>query len=190
MTLRYPHRLAAVRAGGGHHPSCRKFPARDHSMRPAFSPGAVDASRIISGVYQGGIPSTGPWVRAAGFDVLVLAAKEYQPKAIRFPGVWVIHLPLDDVEKPLSRQQRRAIRAVAAMVAERVRLGERALITCAAGLNRSGIITASVVRRLTGVGHDDIVDHIRRKRSPRALSNRVFVAAFKNQHLGSSVPYA
>jgi protein-tyrosine phosphatase len=145
----------------------------------------VDATRIVPGIYQGGLPPTGPWVRYAGFDVLVLAAEEYQPSGRQFPGVRVYHLPMKDDLDPVSRREARSIRALSQMLALHRRRGARVLITCAAGLNRSGIITAATLRRLTGAPHRQIVDHIRARRSPRALSNPQFVRAFTEQHLGS-----
>ena len=145
----------------------------------------IDAHRIIRRLYQGSLPPAGPWLRHAGFDVLVLAARELQPSASRFPGLVVYHVPLEDDPGPLTSQERRVIRRVSRLLAAHHRAGKRVLITCAAGWNRSGIITAATLRRITGAPHDAIVDRIRRKRSPRALGNRDFVRAFKQQHLGS-----
>lgn len=175
----YPQLQRQVMRGLGHHPSCGRSPYDPVRHR-------VDASRIVSGIYQGGIPPMGRAVRAAGFDVLVLAAAEYQPPAAQFPGVLVYHLPLLDDRGPVTPPEASAIRALSRRLAAHRHAGARILITCAAGLNRSGIITAATVRRLTRAPHRQIVNHIRAKRSPLALSNRDFVHAFTAQHLGSS----
>ena len=58
----------------------------------------LDTTEIIPKLlYMGGVPSIGYAVRNAGFDVLVLCASEYQPPARDFPGVQVIHCPLEDI---------------------------------------------------------------------------------------------
>jgi protein-tyrosine phosphatase len=58
-------------------------------------------------------------------------------------------------------------------VTERIRRGERVLVHCAAGLNRSGLVTALVVRDYYGIEGSAAVDIVRSKR-PWALSNITF----------------
>jgi hypothetical protein len=53
--------------------------------------------------------------------------------------------------------------------------GLRVLIRCRAGVNRSGMVTALVMCRLTGSASEDIVSDLRDKRPPRVLSNTTFV---------------
>lgn len=145
---------------------------------------AVDASRIVEGLYQGSMPPVGLWVRQAGFDTLVLSAKEYQPSTSSFPGVCVVHVPLDDA-KP-SAAEKRSIELAGRLVASEVARGRRVLVTCAAGKNRSGIITAVAMRHLyPGATRTEIVDRIRARRRIGALSNPWFVASFRHGELGS-----
>jgi hypothetical protein len=53
--------------------------------------------------------------------------------------------------------------------------GDRVLIRCQAGLNRSGLVTALVLM-LAGVSADDAISCIRRYRSPDALFNTEYVS--------------
>lgn len=142
---------------------------------------AVDASLLLANLFQGGAPAVGSRVRRAGFDTLVLAAEEYQPAAELFPGVRVMHVPLDDA-KP-SPEELAMIRKAGWLVAKEVQAGRRVLVTCMAGRNRSGIINAVALRWLTGRSPDAIVAHIRDKRMASALSNPYFVRALKQGHL-------
>lgn len=143
---------------------------------------ALDASRIVRGLYQGSVPAPGHLVRGSGFSILVLAAKEYQPLAGWYPGVRVVHAPLDDAVP--SSGEKRTIRKAGLYVASRVAVGKRVLVTCQQGRNRSGIITAVAMRCLfPKASPEEIVDHIRRAR-PDALTNEAFVRAFRRGEFG------
>ncbi len=139
------------------------------------------ASRIAPRLYQGSRPLQGTTLRRVGFDTLVLAAKEHQPSARRFPGVEVIHVPMDDVDRPLSSSELRRVRRASARVARRLVAGRRVLVTCHAGLNRSGIITAGALILLTGADACSVVRRVRQQRSPDALSNPSFVEALSGR---------
>jgi hypothetical protein len=136
----------------------------------------IDANEIIPGLYQGSIPPEGPLLRSAGVGMLVLAAIEHQPSARRFPGVAVLHAPLDDHLDPMTLEEVLLIRVMGQLVAEHVAGGGAVLVTCQAGLNRSGIITAAALCQL-GLSPRQAVRQIRRQR-PGALRNHSFV-----QHL-------
>lgn len=134
----------------------------------------LDATRIVSHVYQGSMPPLGHEVRRCGFDALVLAAREYQPPAVEFPGVVVVHAPIDDAV--LTRDEWRTAKHAAVRVERLVRSGARVLITCAMGRNRSGLITALALKLLTRKRNDEIVALIRACRAG-ALTNQTFVRA-------------
>jgi len=51
--------------------------------------------------------------------------------------------------------------------------GERVLVRCQAGLNRSGLITALILL-LEGMSPEQAIAHIRHKRSPVALFNKAY----------------
>lgn len=80
------------------------------------------------------------------FNTVVLAADEYQHA--NFPGSDVIRVPLDDSGPPPTPEERRAIRETAREVARRVRAGQRVLVTCWQGRNRSGVISGLALSEL------------------------------------------
>jgi protein-tyrosine phosphatase len=78
--------------------------------------------------------------------------------------------PIDDVpwiEDPAASHE------LGKRVAEHVRAGDRVLVNCTSGMNRSGLL---VGRALVALGHLPIeaVELVRRARGPHALSNREF----------------
>lgn len=136
-------------------------------------PNALDVTEIAPRVWQGSAPPPGIEVKRAGFDLLVLAAYEYQPHASVFGGIHVLHAPMDDSK--LTGEEWLRVVTTARKVAKRVLEGDKALITCAAGRNRSGIITAVTLHLLTGKAGSSIVRRIQALRKD-ALTNGSFVA--------------
>jgi hypothetical protein len=134
----------------------------------------LDADEIIPGLYQGSVPPEGHLLRYLGFSMLVLAARGHQPSARRFPGVAVLHAPLDDHWEPLTVEESLLIRVIGRMVADEMVGGGLVLVTCQAGINRSGIIAAMALCHL-GFTPRQAVRRIRYCR-PGALSNQSFVA--------------
>ena len=61
----------------------------------------IEASEITKNLWQGSVPEPGEYVAEAGFDVLVLSAREYQRSSIYYPGVQVLHAPNDDIRRQL-----------------------------------------------------------------------------------------
>ncbi|MBW2673161.1 MAG: dual specificity protein phosphatase family protein [Deltaproteobacteria bacterium] len=116
-----------------------------------------------------------------GFKVLVLAAEEHQPTADHFPAVRVIRFPLDDGPQPWSAQQIMALRRLSGWLAQAVSAGQRVLVTCQMGLNRSGIVTAATVMQLTGAPALDVVEMMRRRRDPYVLCNDAFVEILRTE---------
>ena len=105
------------------------------------------------------------------FDVIVLAAWEYQPK---MPGYEVMHVPLDDeFELPVTTEDHMRIQAAARAVARRVRAGRRVLVTCHQGRNRSGVIAGLALVEL-GMPRNQVVRRIRTLRN--GLTNPHFYA--------------
>jgi len=121
------------------------------------------------------MPPTGPRVRRAGFDVLVLCSEEYQPAPEHFPGMRVIHAPNEDAQY-LSDTQWRTALAASREVAGAVRAGEKVLVTCTAGLNRSGLVSALALVHLAGetARAAEVVAQIQARRE-MALCNDAFV---------------
>lgn len=130
----------------------------------------IDANRITTNLYQGSNPPHGPVLRQAGFDVLVLCAMERQYPASAFPGVSVIHAPMDDGYTIPDLAAPTALR-----VAHLVRQGKKVLVVCNMGLNRSGITNALALWYLTGMPGHACMWHVQTRR-PGALFNNDFAA--------------
>jgi protein-tyrosine phosphatase len=103
------------------------------------------------------------------FDVVVLAAQEYQPE---LPGFHVLRVPLDDGPPP-DKLTRARIRHAAREIADRVRLGQRVLVTCWQGRNRSGVLAGLALREL-GLPGQRAAGRIQRLRN--GLTNPHFYA--------------
>jgi protein-tyrosine phosphatase len=108
--------------------------------------------------------------------VIVLCAQEYQPPSFAFPGVSVLHVPIDDDPKrPMYDHEVMLVTSNAKTVARYLHTGQRVLVTCAMGLNRSALVAALAMRRAYGMSAEETIGQIRAARSPLALSNRNFV---------------
>lgn len=145
----------------------------------------LDASLIQGTLWQGSKPPPGSALRLRGFDVLVLCAAELQYPSSHFPGIEVLHVPLeDDSSRPVSIDDWQAIVAQGQRVARRLRAGKWVLVTCAKGLNRSGIVSATALHFLTGHSGSHCALAVQRKRAygtTQALYNTAFVAALKHR---------
>jgi protein-tyrosine phosphatase len=135
----------------------------------------IDADEVYAGLWQGAQPPEGEELGRAGFSLLVLCASEYQPPAEAFPGVEVLHVPLEDASGLGSDiELLRLVRPVVLRTIMAVRSGRKALVTCHAGLNRSGLVTGLALRGLTGMPGAAVVYRLKRLRSLWALSNSQF----------------
>lgn len=103
------------------------------------------------------------------FDVIVLAAREYQPD---LPGYEVLRVPLDDSGPPPTPIERWLIHEGACKIARRLRAGKRVLVTCMQGRNRSGVLTGKALVEL-GLPGDRAARRIRRVRN--GLTNPYFL---------------
>lgn len=149
--------------------------------RARLSAVSLDASRVQGELYQGSLPQQGQHVRRAGFDVLVLCAEEYQPDDYLFPGVRVVRLPMADIPVRLTPREVRTLRMAARDLAYALKRGDRVLVTCAAGLNRSGLVTAATMLEQGSATPAEAIRRIRAARGPLALHNPAFVHAIVTQ---------
>ena len=147
----------------------------------------LDANEIVPGLFQGAqLPASvriSPHERyvmkdgliVKGFDVVVLCAKEIQPHISRgeIDANRVIHAPLDD--GLLSDEDQRCALWTTARVVEELRKHRRVLVTCAMGLNRSGLICALVLCVGWGLPASEAIRRVRARRSQHALFNQCFV---------------
>ena len=115
-----------------------------------------------------------------GVTCVVLAASDFQD-----PGpvpALVIKAPFDDVVEP-DEAERVKITQIASEAAQRVaamvKNGQHVLVTCWAGLNRSGLISALALIHF-GFSADDAIEVVRKGRSKHALCNSTFVDIVKS----------
>lgn len=139
-----------------------------------------DFDHIVDNLYQGAAPPFGDAVAKLGFDTLVLCAKENQREDL-YPGIEVVLAPGDD-DVRVERMMRDlpTWQQAAQIVAERVASGKKVLVTCMAGLNRSGMVTALALHQITGWSGKDIVEHIQASRD-MALCNDTFADYIRSQ---------
>lgn len=131
----------------------------------------LDATEVVPGLFIGSKPSHG----RHPFDVIVLAAEEYQPHASRFPGSEVISMPLDDAPlRGMTTDEAAGAVSAGQAVARHLRAGRRVLVTCAMGLNRSSLVAAIAMHAVHGMSADEIITRVRRARGRWALSNPNF----------------
>jgi protein-tyrosine phosphatase len=144
---------------------------------PIQSPGealrrlGIDADRIAPKLWQGSRPPLGHALAKAGFDVVVLCAGEYQPASPELPGVRVIRAGIDDAVP--SRAELDVVWEAGRRVARHLGRGDRVLVTCYQGWNRSGFVTATALYLLTGAPGRQCIEAVRAGRDG-ALSNREF----------------
>jgi hypothetical protein len=135
-------------------------------------PGACGATEIVPGLWMGSAP-TPVCARLGGYDVIVLAS-EYQPPATAFPTVKRIdRVPIDDSFEPREEDLMTAFFA-GRRTAYSVASGNRVLVSCYMGRNRSGLISALAVRELLGVSGAQAARIVMGRR-PIALRNPAFL---------------
>ncbi len=133
----------------------------------------LDINKITDGLYQGAWPPFGDHLAKRGFDVLVLCAEENQHNEL-YVGLNVICAPGEDDERPHRMERYLSSWILAAQrVAQQVNAGKKVLVTCMAGLNRSGMVTAMALHLLTGWSGADCVEHVQGCRA-MALCNDTF----------------
>lgn len=137
----------------------------------------LDATLIVQRLYVGSAPPTGFALAQSGFNALVLAANEYQPKSFNFPGVFVIHAPIDDGMQ-VTAADASVIEQAGILVAQMLGEGRNVLCTCRAGRNRSAVIAARALMIGQGMSGSQAIDAVRSKRKDRdgvsALENPAF----------------
>lgn len=131
---------------------------------------AVDITEIAKNLYQGSAPTDGAELLRRGFNVVVLTAEEFQPPDFWYRGLEVVRAPMRDTRP--SRGEVELAHQAARVVADRLRAGKKVLVTCFAGRNRSGWVTALALIEL-GVAPKDAIARIRSRR-PMSLMNDSF----------------
>lgn len=137
----------------------------------------LDANEVDRDLFIGSEPTRDDAVERAGFKLLVLCAKEFQPRSaeLGFRGSCkVLHAPIDDAR--LTPLEVMTVKEAALDVARSVAAGRKTLVTCHMGLNRSALVTALAMLRLRpNLTAEVCIRVIRARRSKHALFNPHFV---------------
>lgn len=110
-------------------------------------------------------------------DVICLMAREIQPDG--FPDNFeIVRQGINDRDD-LSSAEYKSILGKADKVsdtlADHIRDGRQVLSSCAAGLNRSGLVSAMTLMKLANMQPAEAVYTVRKNRGPEALFNPTFV---------------
>jgi hypothetical protein len=142
----------------------------------------LDVDKIQEGLWQGSVPPGGTILKEKGFDVVVLCADDFQflDQPDRYPGLEVLRCPYDDYHE-LPDHQLAMIVDTAFQVAKHVRAGKKVLVTCAAGLNRSGLVTGLALQLLTKWSGRAVLTHVRSRRN-MALCNPFFAGCIMGDY--------
>ncbi len=137
----------------------------------------VNASEVDRNLFVGAQPDVDTSVEDAGFKLLVLCAKEFQPRSAQMGfrgGCRVLHAPIDDAR--LTPLEVMTVKEAANDVARSVAAGQKTLVTCHMGLNRSALVAALAMLRLRpNLTAAQAVRVIRARRHKEALHNHHFV---------------
>jgi protein-tyrosine phosphatase len=105
-------------------------------------------------------------------DTILNLSQYDDPDEIQRYAPEYLHWGFDDEGLPDLEQLWRTV----TWVCGAIRAGRHVLVHCDAGLNRSGLVCALVIRVLQGFGGAHAVEFIRACRDPYALCNDAFVA--------------
>jgi hypothetical protein len=125
----------------------------------------VDASRVHSKLWVGSFNNANWALADAGFVRVVRCAVELTP----------CEFPLDDA--PITVTQGQIALRAADVVAQHVKRGDRTLVTCQMGLNRSALVAGLAMVRHLGVPAETAIAQIKEARGhAMCLSNKSFVS--------------
>ena len=154
----------------------------------AFGGPMTEASMIAPNLWQGSFPMPGGGLRRDGFDVVVFCAMEVQPPSSMYPGMVTIYAPNDDdSSRQPTREEIEIARKASRLVASYVASGKKVLVTCMAGRNRSGLVTAMALCRLYGLSGSQALTLVKSRRRTvlgEALTNERFAELLHGYHRG------
>lgn len=121
------------------------------------------------------------------FTIIALTSKGFQPQigtATEGSDLEVIYMPFADKEDQSNDkilQIEKMITSGAEKMAKAVEQGQKVLSTCWAGINRSSLLTAYIIKKLDTdrlpippLSSQEIINSIRLQRSKRCLNNKLF----------------
>jgi hypothetical protein len=145
-------------------------------------------TKLSERLYVGPKPPTGSFLLEHGFDALVLCAEEIQLRSPMYAGLFVIHAPLDDSGPPIREDEKLIALNAADRTVNLLRSCKKVAVTCAMGINRSGLVSALALRQIlstTGKQARMVVQTLR----VGSLQNRSFVAWLDSMPQADGSPY-
>ena len=130
---------------------------------------------IAPNLWVGGEPPPGPGLANLGFDALILAAKECQPPSHAFPGLEVLHYPIDDDHEHIPQDDVARIHNAVVRIIGLLEEGKKVCVTCHEGHNRSCLLAAIVLMSTKGLSPEEAIGQIRAVRGEEAFNNEAFV---------------
>lgn len=146
----------------------------------------LDAVHIWGPIFQGAAPPPGPHLSQQDFRVLVLAARlPWEVDSHSYTGCDVYRYPLENQPEPVTKAMwddiDRAVVRVEMILQGLYPEGvPPILIACEQGKNRSALVTAAVLHRVTGWSGKRCVEHIQ-KLSSRTFSNTCFADSVRER---------
>jgi len=148
----------------------------------------IDATHVVGTLWQGAYPAGVPNLHEL-VDIVVLCAEELQEADSTIRGVEVWHVPLTDRAWPLTPREKELAHTAALLVRRALDKGRRVLVTCRAGLNRSGLVSALSLMYPATTGVREALSNrtpscltsiqaihlVRKARGPFSLGNNFFV---------------
>lgn len=134
-------------------------------------------------LWQGSRKSSGnvPMLTQADIKAVMFGAIEFQPKLPDRFDVLRVRVHDNPFMNPLDARRLAACAdEVSDMLATYVENGENVLSSCWAGWNRSGLMSAMTLMKLTGMPAEVAISRVRAARGPSALGNPVFVRIIKD----------
>lgn len=136
---------------------------------------------ITPNIAQGAYPDP-PLSAFQHADVVVFCAEELQPKIKAPPGKQIVKIGFDDdFYRPIPPEAGQIFHAHGKLLGKLALNGKKVLITCAMGINRSGLMTALTLMHGYRMNPSDAIKLIRARRSPECLANPMFVQWLLNQ---------
>lgn len=132
-------------------------------------------TKLINRFYIGSAPGS-----CLGFDVVVLCAREYQPNAKMFDPALVIRIPLADTHRPFSEEGLRSLDDLATVLSRLWGEGRSVLVTCIMGRNRSALVSALTLSKITGQPTYKTAEFLKRTRK-----DVIGVPALQNEYFSS-----
>lgn len=134
-----------------------------------------DQDMLVKGLWQGSRPLIGEYF--GRFDLVVFCANEFQPNKRQIEELGIREaLVAGFNDSPfLDGDDYKAINLAVSTVSARLRAKETILVTCMAGMNRSGLVSALSMMDAYDFTADRAIKTVRRARGPFALGNDTFL---------------